>query len=213
MRIRFDLNFSVGQIVKLLVLSDLALMAGWGLVEPIFSIFIIQSIPGATVATVGFSVPFYWLTKSFIELPVANYLDRTKGERDDFYALTGSLLLAGIAAISFIFIRTPLQLYLVQMLHGIAFGIYTPAWAGVFSRHLDRERESFDWSLDATAVGISAGISGFIGGLVANWFGFTSLFMLAGVFSVIAAFFVMAVPTMTFPPKTSKEVFVPEKKV
>lgn len=213
MRFKFEVNFKVGTLIKFLVLSDLALMAGWGLIEPVFAVFIIQKIPGATLATVGISASFYWIIKSIIELPIANAIDRSRNARVDFYLLVGSLFLASATAVLFLLVNTSWQLYLAQMLHGVAFGIYTAAWSSLFSHHLDKERQSFDWSLDSTAVGVSAGISGLVGGLLANAFGFEAIFVLAAICTIVAAFFVLAVPSITLPPPTAKPLIIEEKKL
>ena len=48
MKIYLSVDTRIGRLVRFFVLSDLILIAGWGLVEPIFSIFIL--LLGAGVA-------------------------------------------------------------------------------------------------------------------------------------------------------------------
>ncbi len=205
MKIKIDINLKVSQIVKTLVLSDLILMAGWGFVSPIFSVFVINKIVGATLTTVGITTALYWLTRSLIQIPIANFLDRTDGEKDDFYALIGALILAGVAAFGYTAIRTVPQLYFFQIVQAIAFGIYAPSWSGIFSRHLDDKRRSFDYSLDSTAISISSGVAGLVGGAIAQNFGFNMIFILGGTLSLFAAFVVVTFPKLILPPKTSDE--------
>jgi MFS family permease len=205
MKIKIDINLKVSHIVKTLVISDLVLMAGWGFISPIFSVFVINRIAGATLMTVGITTAIYWLIRSLIQLPIANFLDRTDGEKDDFYALIGALVLAGVAAFGYITIRTISGLYFFQIIQAIAFGIYTPAWSGIFSHHLDEKRKSFDYSLDSTAISISSGVAGLLGGAVAQHFGFNMIFLLAGLLSLTAALVVFTFPKLVFPPKISDE--------
>ncbi|MCL5017047.1 MAG: MFS transporter [Patescibacteria group bacterium] len=205
MKIKIDVTLKVTHIVKTLVLSDLFLMAGWGFISPVFPVFIINKIAGATLTTVGITTAIYWLTRSIIQLPIANFLDRTEGEKDDFYALVGALILAGIAAFGYIAISNVPELYFFQIVQAVAFGIYTPAWSGIFSRHLDEKRKSFDYSLDSTAIGISSGVAGLLGGAIAQHFGFNIIFLSAGLFSLLAAFIVFTFPKLVLPPKTSNE--------
>src|SRR5581483_3648662 len=87
MKIRVNIDIKVGRIVKYFVLSDLFLLAGRGFVDPIFSVFIIQKIPGANLDTVGIATAIYLLLRSLLQIPISNYLDRTPGEKDDFIAL------------------------------------------------------------------------------------------------------------------------------
>lgn len=199
MRIRININIKVGRLVKYFILCDLALLAGWGLIEPLLSVFIIEKVLGATLVTVGGAAAVYWLTKSLLQIPLANYLDRIPGEKDDFRALILGLFIASFSAVSFAFVTRIWQLYLVQALHAVGFALYAVSWPPIFSRHLDKNRVSFDWALDSTAVGVSAGISGFVGGAIANWFGFNAVFILAGLFSALAAGILIMAPELILP--------------
>lgn len=212
MKIKIDVSLNVNQVIKTLVLSDLVLMAGWGFISPIFSVFIINKVAGATLATVGITTAIYWLIRSLIQLPIANFLDKRGGEKDDFYALIFSLILAGISAFGYIVVRTVPELYFFQIIQAIAFGIYTPAWSGIFSHHLDERRRSFDYSLDSTAVGISSGVAGLFGGVIAQYFGFQTIFILGGVLSLFAAFAIVTFPKFILPPKTSAPVEIRDHK-
>ncbi len=208
MKIRIDINIKVGRIVKYFVISDLFFLAGWGFIEPVFSVFIIQKVVGATLLTVGIAAAIYWILKSVLEIPIANFLDTTPGEKDDFTALVGGLFLAALAAFSFSWIHEVWQLYAVQVVHAIAFAFYVPAWSAIFSRHLDKERISFDWSLDSTVGGVAAGIAGLFSGLIAQELGYTAVFVAAGILSMIAALILITAPDLVFPKPTHTEVVI-----
>jgi len=210
MKINININIKVGRIVKYFVISDLFFLAGWGLIEPIFSVFILQKVAGATLLTVGIAAAIYWILKSVLELPIANILDATPGEKDDFTALVGGLFLAALAAFSFSWISEVWQLYAIQVVHAMAFSFYLPAWSAIFSRHLDKERVSFDWSLDSTVSGIAAGVTGLFSGLIAQELGFTVVFIIAGILSMIAAFILMASPDIMLSKPTHGEAIMKE---
>ncbi|MBI2592921.1 MAG: MFS transporter [Candidatus Colwellbacteria bacterium] len=191
--------FKVNKVIRHFVLSDLVLFSGWGLINPIFSVFVIQNIPGATLVTVGIVSSIYWLIRALIQLPIAAFLDRTDGEKDDFYVLLSGLVLASIAAFSFTLVRSVPQLYLVQILHAIAFGLYAPAWSGIYNRHLDKGKISFDLSLDSTVLALASGITGFLGGIVAQAFGFQFIFVAASIMASVAAVIIFLAPDLVFP--------------
>ena len=113
--------------------------------------------------------------------------------------LLGGLVLSGVAAFLFAFVDTVSKLYAVQFLHAIAFGLYVPSWSAIFSRHLDKNKYALSWSLDSTAIGLASGLTGFIGAAVANSFGFTSVFLAAGVLSLLSALIVFFVPDLILP--------------
>ena len=205
MRIRINVNIAVNRVVKYFVLSDLFLLAGWGLIDPVFSIFIIQRITGATLVSVGIAAGIYWILRSALQVPIAKYLDRVPGEKDDFHVLVIGLVIAGFSAFLFALVKNVWALYLVQAVRALAFALYGAAWPSIFSRHLDKERVSFDWTVDSVAVGVAAGISGFIGGILADKFGFDAVFILGAALSLLAALALMSVPDLVIPKDTTRE--------
>src|SRR3989344_2462041 len=102
MRIKIDINLKVGRVVKYFIICDLIFWGGWGIVQPIFAVFVIENIVGATVVTVGTLSLIFWMVKSVLQIPLTRYLDKVPGEKDNFYALISGLFLASISAFLFV---------------------------------------------------------------------------------------------------------------
>ena len=198
----------MNRVVKYFVFADLALFTGWGFVAPVFSVFIIEEVVGATLVTVGISAALYWLARAVIQIPIAMTIDRMKGEKDDFYALILGLITISASAFLLVFIRTPLELYIVQIMQGAAFGAYSVSWVAIFSRHLDKERVAFDWSLDRATLSLAIATSSILGGVVASAFGFNTIFIASGVLSLASAVIVFFVPDLVVP-RTKGEINLP----
>lgn len=199
------INFNVNVVVKNLTLADLCLIGGWGFIVPILPIFVINNVADATLATVGVAIGIHWLVRSLVHIPLGEILDRIKGEKDDFYTLIAGLILAGFSAFALMAVSEIWFLYIVQAISGIAFGIYIPAWRGIFSRHLDEGRYSFNWSLNSTAVGLGTAAAAFLSGSISAWLGFQAVFAIMGVFSFIAVFIVLAIPEISLPRQTTED--------
>ncbi len=199
---------SINKVIKILVFSDLSLLFGWGLINPILAIFIVQSIEGGDVKVAGMAVGIYWLSKSIIQIPVANYLDKNYGEKDDFYFLVGGTLLASLSPFGFIFATLPWHMYLLQIVHAAGLAIALPAWCGIFTRHIDKGKEAQSWALDSSALGIGTGFAGIIGGTVAGTYGFTALFIGVGVFGIIAALLCLLIKKELLP--RTKTILIPK---
>ncbi|TSC75849.1 MAG: hypothetical protein G01um101430_19 [Parcubacteria group bacterium Gr01-1014_30] len=178
---------SVNKVIKTLVFYDLILLFGWGLVVPIVAIFIVENIKGGNAQVAGVAIGVYWLLKSALQVPIANYLDKNHGERDDYYFLVGGTILASLTPVGFIFASLPWHIYLLQALHALGMAAAVPAWAGIFTRHINRGKEAQSWALDSSAVGIGMGASGIVGGAIAEVFGFTPVFILVGILGIISA--------------------------
>lgn len=202
MKTKIEETTKIGRLVRYFVISDFFLLAGWGFIDPVFSVFIIEKVAGGTLAAVGIAAGIYWILRSALEIPIANYIDKTPGEHDDFMALIGGLFLVGFSAIAMIWVTQIWELYLVHAVHAIAFALYFASWPTIFSRHLDKNHIAFDWTLDSTAAGVGAGIAGLLGGVIAEKFGFTTIFLMAGSLAFIAAFILLTMPDLILPKPT-----------
>jgi MFS family permease len=208
MRFKVDIHFNaaelkVNRVIKFFVLSDLLFWSGWGLINPIFALFIIGHIAGASVFTVGIASALYWITKALFQIPVALYLDRRDRDRFDLHFLIVGLMFAGFVAMSFPLISNIGLLFLLMILQGLAYGLYTPSWSAVFSRHLDKSHYAFDWSLDSTTVGLASGVSALVGGAIAGLLGFNAVFVITGFFSFASGLLLLAVPDLVLPKATA----------
>jgi len=175
----------VNRIIRVLVLGDIMFFSAFGLIGPIFAIFVTNQIVGATVATVGFATTINLLTRALLQMPVARYIDRHKGEKDDFkFMITGSTLVS-IVPFIYLFVSTPLHLYMAQVVLGIGGALANPGWFAIFTRHIDKNKEGTEWTLENVSVGLAAAGTAAIGGLLAQSFGFYNLFLIVGVLSLL----------------------------
>lgn len=179
---------SINKVIKVLIVSDFFLMAGWGLIIPILAIFIVDKIQGGDATVAGIAIGIYWVLKSLIQIPIGRYLDKTSGEKDDYYFLIIGTGLASLTPLGFIFATLPWHIYLLQGIHALGMAMAIPSWGGVFTRHIDKGKEAMTWGMESSSLGLGIGIAGIIGGIVAKTFGFTPLFIGVSVLGLIATF-------------------------
>lgn len=198
-------DLTVNSVIRRFIFSDLLFLGGWGLISPVFGLFVINNIQGADIFSVGVSVGIYLIIKSIVQLPVAVFLDKKQNEQMSFRVLVSSLMLAGFSAAAYSIVDTVVGLYIVSALQGFSFGLYTPSWFIMFSKHLDREHSSLNWSLDSTTIGIASGTAAIFGGFVVSMFGFTSIFLVVSLLSFIGAFALLTVPSLISPKKYNQK--------
>ena len=178
---------SINPIVRLFIVSDFFIVGGLGLVSPIFALFVTDFIEGATIEVVGIAMTIYLVTRSIGQLPVGIVIDRICGQRDDMLILIfSSLGFAGIS-ISYIFIDTVLQLYLVQFVFGLLGAASYPTWSAIFTRAIDEGKEGFEWSMYQTIADLGAALTAAIGSFIAEAYGFTIVFILMAIFSLMGS--------------------------
>jgi len=179
---------AINKVIKILVPVDFSINFAIGSFTPIFAIFLTDNIAGGTVETAGFATAVYWLTKSIFQLPIAKFLDKNDGETDDFYALIIGNLMGSVAILLYSVATSIMHIFLIQAFLGLSMAISVPAWYGIFTRHIDTGKTSFEWSLESVfSISIGTAASSAIGGVIAHNLGFTTLFIIAFFISFAAS--------------------------
>ena len=179
---------SINKVIKILIASDVALMSGLGLVAPIFAIFLTEKIHGGNIEVVGYAMAIYWITRSLIVIPFGRYLDKNHGEKDDVLFIVVGNILVALVFFGYIFSSLPWHIYLCQIIYGIGIAMNIPGYTAIFTRHIDKGMEAFDWSVRSSFIGIGSGITSALGGIIAYRFGFLTLFVAIGIFLFISSF-------------------------
>ncbi len=175
------------QVIKVLIFSDFLLQCGWGLIGPIFAIFITDQISDGSVEMVGFTVAIFWLVKSMIQPFVAKYLDRNHGERDDFIFMVIGMYIANTTFIGYIFASQMWQVFILDAIRGAAMACVIPTWAAIFTRHVDKGQEAFSWSIQSTMIGLAIAFAAAFGGVIATSLGFKTIFVLVAAFGLMSS--------------------------
>lgn len=171
----------MNHIIQVLTVSDIMMISGFGLVAPVFAVFITNQIHGGTVFTVGLAGSLFAFFSGFISIPMAHIIDADNGEKDDFRFLFIGSIMQSIVPFLYLFIFSSWQLYLVQIFYGIAAAFSYTSWSAIFSRHLDKDKIALEWSLYNTATSLGAAATAAIGGAIAEVFGFSWLFIVSGI--------------------------------
>jgi MFS family permease len=177
----------LNKVIKTLILSDFLLQIGWGFVGPIFAVFLMKQIQGGDLKLVGFVASAYWITKSVLQPFLARYLDKKHGEADDFAFLVAGMYMSSLVPFGYIFATQPWHILTLEALRGLAMACVVPTWYALFTRHVDKGREAFSWSIESTGIGIAASFAGAGGGILAAAFGFKLVFLLLGVFGILSS--------------------------
>jgi len=208
----------VNRVIKYLILSDLIFWSGWGLLSPIFAVFIVKNIEGGNLSVVGLASGIYWILKSLLRIPIGIFLDSRKGEEDDFWFLFFGLILSALVPFGYLMAKYPFHIYLLQILQAFGMAMALSGWTAIFTRHIDQGKEATEWGLDATFVGLGIGISGILGGMIAQIFGFKTVFILVGILGLLAAVLLFGILKIISPRSLKKglifslrEIFFQEK--
>ncbi len=202
---------NINKVIRKLIVVDFFTNSAFGSFGPVFAIFITQQISNGSATVVGFAVAVYWITKSIFQLPIAKFLDKTDGERDDFWAMFLGYFFAGFIPILYVFVKTPGELYAVQAIYGFLMAWAVPSWYGIFTRHVDKWRISFEWSLESVfAVGLANAGAAALGGYLVQNFGFNAIFIGAGLISISISLLMLTFKNSMFPRDREAKI-IPEQ--
>lgn len=186
------------------MLSDIFVLTGFGLIDPILGIYLNENLVGGTIFSAGLASALFLVTKSLIQLPFSKYIDKYGDLNDLKWLIIGTLFVA-IVPFIYIFAINIYWIYIAQFLYGIGSGLAYPSWLGLWSTHLDKKKESFEWSFYSTIVGIGTAVSAAAGGALAQYVGFKSTFAVVGIMALSGCFILMY---LRFQEKKSKGCFI-----
>ena len=176
----------VNRVIRHLVVSDFVLNFAFGLLAPIFAVFVLKNIQGGELRVIGLAVTCYWIARTATTVPLSRFMDRTNGERDEFYFIIAGTFIMSSVPLFYLFASLPWHIYLIQFVLGLANSMAVPAWRILFTDHIDRGRTGFEWSLEDIAIGVSVAISAYLGSLLADKFGFRIVFILLAILGYLA---------------------------
>lgn len=195
----------INKVIKVLIASDFLLQAGWGLSGPIFAIFLTKQIEGGDLKMVGFIAFTYWVTKSIVQPFLAGWLDKNHGEKDDFQFLVAGMYVANLVPLGYVFATQPWHIFTLEFIRALAMACVIPTWSAIFTRHINKGREAFSWSLESTGIGFAAGTAGAFGGILASILGFKTVFVLVSLFGLLSSSTLLLIRKNIF----AKDHFIP----
>jgi len=180
---------TINRVVMVLVYADLIFFTASGLLTPIMAVFYVDEINKGSIALAGLVTAIFWVVKSAVQVPVSLYADNRRGERDDFAMMVvGYVIAALVPLVYFLYVTEVWQVYLLEALHGVGYGLMVPTYLAMFTRHIDKHRENLEWTIHSNAVGLGYAAAAAIGGVMADRFGFRPMFLATSVIMMLSPF-------------------------
>lgn len=206
----------INQVILIIVFADFLLITAFGFLPPIFAVFVTEQIVGGTVAVVGFALTIYWVTKSILQLFVARYIDKNHGEIDDFYFMVAGGFLNAALITLYYFASAPWHIYGLHFLIGVGDALLVPPFYAIYTRHIDKGKEGFEWSLYSSfSIGAGSALGGAFGGLLATVVGFRAIFPLVGFLTFVGTLLLLFLRPYILPkvPPEPARVFIEKKRI
>lgn len=193
--------------LKLLIASDTLVFTGFGLITPIFAIYIKDFI-GGSLAAIGLMTTLFLISKTIFQLVFSQVFE----PKHRFYMVCGGTLLIAIVPFIYLMATQVWHFYVAQILYGIGGGLAYPAWFSLFSNNLTKGKQGFEWSIYSGLVGVGAAVSASIGSVLADKWGFGLVFLLAGAVSLIGMVILLGLEKNNLKKFLPSEIFVGKSK-
>jgi len=176
------------RILKILITSSIFYNFAAGMFGPIYAIFA-QRI-GGDILVASSAIAVYTAVVGTLILIFGRFEDRL--DKKKVFILGRAINVVGVAG--YIFVSSPLDLFMVQIILGIAIAMMNPTFEALYSRGLRRGHEAFEWSVWEGSINLVLAGAAVVGGVVASVFGFTALFALMTLMAIgglITSMFIM----------------------
>jgi len=174
------------KIIKYLILTDIAFWTGWGMITPVFAIFIVDRIIGGTALTVGIAIAIYYFLRASLVFPFASILDKYSGDKDDYLFLVAGNFISALVPFGYVFAVFPWHIYLLQVFYGIGIAMSLVGWRAIFTRNITKGKEASQWAVDDAALCFGTAVAGVVTGLIITQWGYVVAFSVAGSFAMIS---------------------------
>lgn len=176
----------MNKVIRSFIISEFFFWSAWNAVVPIFTVFVIKAYPGSNIAYGTAAYSCHLVFRIFTELLIGRRLSSVSDTMRIFLTITG-IVITSIAYVGFAFYGAMIMLFVLYAIAGVGFGIASPAKYSLFSMHLDKKKEAYEWSIyDVVSLGGTAA-SSLACGFIIHIFGFQTLFAAAALFNFIGA--------------------------
>lgn len=154
---------------------------GEGLLGPLFAVFA-QKI-GGDLLEITWAWALYLLIAGVVKILVGKLSD---GPVQKERLMVLGYALNALFTFSYLFVRTPNQLFLVQIGLGLAVALATPTWEALYALHQNKKKAGITWGLASGEANIAGAVAIMIGGYLVEQYSFSVLFLLMGTVQTLA---------------------------
>ncbi len=167
--------------LKLLIISDIFVISGFGFIAPILAIFIKDNLVGGTIMAAGVASAIFMITHSLLQIVFAYKFN----PKDRLWMLRLGTALIVLVPFGYIFSTHIYHIYFIEFIYGVGAAFAYPSWSSFFTSNLEKGKRGFQYSLYSSAVGVGTAITAGAGAWIAEKTNFQIVFILTGILALI----------------------------
>lgn len=166
---------------KFLLFSSLIATFADSLFGPLYAIYV-QGI-GGNLLDVGNSIALYSVATGILIILAGKISDKI----NKALLTTAGFTISAFATLAYLVIKTPLELYLLQIVFALSTALLSAPFSALFAQHIKEEQAGLMWAFDAGGGKILTGVGISIGTFVTHAFGFMAVFFAIFFLQICAA--------------------------
>lgn len=174
----------------LLVGSSLWLL-GEGMLGPLFAVFAAKI--GGDVLEISWAWATYLIITGIFSLIIGELSDGGDKARVMLFGYA----LNAVFTFGYLFVSTPLHLFIVQAGLGLASALATPTWNALYAEEENPKHSGFVWGIADGDFRFVTGIAILLGGAIVNYLSFQVLFIVMGSLQILATIYMTRVLRFT----------------
>lgn len=179
------MSLKMHKTAKILLLAGSFWYLGEGMFAPLFALFADKI--GGDVFDIVWATVAYLLVKGILVMVVGRMSDK-KVTKERF--LMAGYVLNTIFTFSYLLVKTPIDLMLVEVGMGIAVSLTIPTWDALLSRYdVDEENSGFMWGLVSGQANLSNALAIIVGGIILKATSYNVLFFSMGIVQLLGTIY------------------------
>jgi DHA1 family quinolone resistance protein-like MFS transporter len=166
--------------LKLLIISDIFVLSGFGLIAPILAIFINDNLVGGSIFSAGLASAIFLITRASLQL-LFSYKFNPK---DRLWMLRLGTAIITFIPVGYILSTSIYHIYFVEFFYGVGAAFAYPTWSSLFTAYLEKGKRGFQYSIYSSAVAVGTALTAAAGAFLAEKIDFRIVFILTGIISL-----------------------------
>jgi len=155
-----------------------------GMLGPLFAVF--AERVGGNVLDISWAWAIYLMVTGIGVIIVGKLSD---GIFSQEWMLVIGYALNTVFTFGYLFVATPVHLFLLQAGLGVSLALANPTWYALYDKHSTKRHEGWAWGLADGEGKIVMGFAIILGGFIVTYFSFSALFIIMGVIQVFATIY------------------------
>lgn len=165
---------------KILLSASLLANFGDNLIGPFYAVFVERI--GGSLLDIGFTVTVFSMCTGVLMILIGRISDKLNKELITVFGYG----LYALGSLLYIFISSPWQLFILQVIFAIGTACLSAPLIALFSKYIQKGKEGAQWGLEGGGGFLAVAVASFIGTIIVNQWGFQILFILMFIIQVSA---------------------------